>query len=475
MFQICVRPLNQWNCEPIMFQKVIHPKVTSINQMMDGEHNAKNSKSGEDITRKMEWVKVEKEVDDYDVMVKIEVEMLDDKEYLGLKLAKAEQRVSELEKEKVGREEEMGEVVRVGRAWRRVAEEWRGEVERSDAAARYWRGKVEEWRETAKDQEKSKGGEDKGSQTGRMYKETDWKKVNILNGSGIIDTIPVHLEAEDTANEQMEIVLVPRDEVLASEKPSINPRRYSRRIRGHGKQYGGDGDQAEDCYLNDSKNPGLDGEDEITKSVSPSSKPSTGAKRKASVENDPTKALYTCPEADCKKKFGEKSNMTSHVRNVHRGERPYRCPEADCKKKFGIKSSMASHVRNVHRGERPYCCPEQGCKKKFGQKINMKSHVLAAHSGERPFGCPEAGCKERFGYKISMESHVRTVHMKQRPFVCPKTGCKDRFGKKREIPDHLRAAHGDPKLVCGVRGCTSEFLSVSGINKHKKKTHKDRG
>ena len=427
-----------------MLQKVINPEV--INQMMDVEQNVNNPKLCEADAEIMEGVKVKTEVEDYDVLVKIEVEMLDDKEYLELKLAKAVKRVWELEKEKLGREEEMGEVVRVGRDWRRVAEEWRGEAERSEAAARYWRGKVEEWRETAKDQEKAKGGEDKGSQTGEMYKETDWKKVNILNGNGIIDTLPVHLETEDTANEHMEIILVPRDEVLESDKPSSNPRRYSRRNRGHRKQFGGDGDQAGDCYKNNPKNPDLDGEDDITLSVSVSSQPSTGSKKNviASLENDQAKVLYTCPEADCMKRFGEKSHM-------------------------------ASHVSIVHRGERPIPCSDVGCKKNFGRKSDMERHVMLVHRKQRPFSCSDVGCKKNFGRKSAMELHVRLVHMGERNFVCPKTGCKERFGKKCEIPDHLRAAHGDPKLVCGVMGCTSEFVSVRAIYKHKKKTHKDRG
>ena len=150
--------------------------------------------------------------------VKIEVEMLDDKEYLELKLAKAEKRVSELEKEKVGREEEMGEVVRVGRSWRRVAEEWRGEVERSDAAARYWRERAEEWRETVQDQGELKGSADQGTQTGKMCEETNRKKVNTSNGSGLKETLPVQMETEDTADKQMEIFMVVKDEVLESEK-----------------------------------------------------------------------------------------------------------------------------------------------------------------------------------------------------------------------------------------------------------------
>ena len=401
---------------------------------MDGEQNVKNTKIGEAGAGNMGEVKVEKEVNDYDVLVKIEVEILDDKENLELKLAKAEKRVSELENEKVGREEEMGEVVRVGREWRRVAEEWRGEAERSEAAAKYWRRRVEEWREIAEDQEKRKGKEDKASQTEEIYNDSN-------------ETLPVHVESEATADEQMETIMVPEDEVLESQKSLRLPRRYSRRKMGLNKHHGDDGDKAEDCDVDDKsakdKNPELEHENEMTKPASMSSKPSKGSKRKVMVtlKTDQTETLYTCTEDGCISQFR-------------------------------FKWFMYRHVRTVHRKKRPFVCPEAGCKKRFGQKGNMESHVRIVHRKEQPFVCPEAGCKERFRQKSNMNHHVRFVHRNERPLVCPKAGCKGRFGKRREVEDHLRVAHGHPKLVCGVNGCTSEFLSATSLSRHKRKTHK---
>ena len=375
----------------------------------------------------MEGINVKKEVDDHDVFVKVEVEMLDDKEYLELKLAEAEKRVSELEKEKVWRDEELGEVVRVGRDWRRVAEEWRGEAERSEAAARYWRG-------TVKDKEKGKKREDMGIPTEEMY-------------NGLNKTFPVHAESEATADEQM----VPEYEVLVKNQSSLSiPRRYSRRNRKH---YGDDGDQGENCDVIDpkkttkNKNPDVDGEKKIRKPASHSFKPSAGSKRK----------------------------VIASFETVHRKERPFGCSEAGCKERFGLKSNMKSHVRSVHRGKQPFPCTEVGCKVSFGRKSNMKSHVRIVHRGEQPFPCTEVGCKKNFGLKATMEQHVRLFHRRERPFVCPNVGCKERFGRKYLVADHLRAAHGDPKLVCGVGGCSSDFLSFSAISKHKKKFHKGRG
>ena len=53
-----------------------------------------------------------------------------------------------------------------------------------------------------------------------------------------------------------------------------------------------------------------------------------------SVEHLPTKARHNCPVAGCKKTFGQKSDATRHVLNVHHG-RKYHCEV--CPKSFSSK------------------------------------------------------------------------------------------------------------------------------------------
>ena len=266
------------------------------------------------------------------------------------------------------------------------------------------------------------------------------------------ERLPAHVESEATADEQMETIMVPEDEVLDSYKSSRLPRRYSRRNTGLRKHHGDDGDQADNRNVNNpnkptkDKNPELDGKDEIIKPASLSSKHSKGSKRKVRtrVETDQTKSLFTCTEEGCRSQFGCKKHVYRHVRTVHRKERPFGCPEVGCKDSFGLKHHMENHVRLVHRNERPFHCSEAGCNVRFGKKGNMYCHVRLVHRGERPFACPKHVCKERFRYKS-------------------------------QVAVHLRAAHGDSKLVCGVEGCKSEFQYVNSLNKHNRKNHKGRG
>ena len=141
-------------------------------------------------------------------------------------------------------------------------------------------------------------------------------------------------------------------------------------------------------------------------------------------------------------------------------------PVEGCRSKFGPKKV---------RDEQQFGCPEAGCQKRFSFKTNMDCHVRLFHRKERPFPCSSVSCKKNFGSKKDMERHVSIVHNGIRPFVCPSSGCKESFGRKHEVAIHLRVAHGHPKLVCGVGGCTSQFMSACGLNRHKKKSHKVRG
>lgn len=64
---------------------------------------------------------------------------------------------------------------------------------------------------------------------------------------------------------------------------------------------------------------------------------------------------------------------------------------------FGQKSNLNSHIKAVHLGEKPFVCSEPGCGKKFSQKSGLKAHIKTVHNGERPYVCEE--CNSSFGHR----------------------------------------------------------------------------
>jgi regulatory protein SWI5 len=61
---------------------------------------------------------------------------------------------------------------------------------------------------------------------------------------------------------------------------------------------------------------------------------------------------WTCLYPECKKRFGRKENIKSHVQ-THLGDRQYQCPH--CKKCFVRQHDLKRHAK-IHSGVKPYPC-----------------------------------------------------------------------------------------------------------------------
>ncbi|KAJ1627091.1 hypothetical protein T492DRAFT_557796, partial [Pavlovales sp. CCMP2436] len=51
-----------------------------------------------------------------------------------------------------------------------------------------------------------------------------------------------------------------------------------------------------------------------------------------------------------------------------------------------------------------FACAQAGCCKVFTKQSNLDSHVRVAHSGER-FVCPHPGCGKALRHKKRLKSH----------------------------------------------------------------------
>lgn len=63
-------------------------------------------------------------------------------------------------------------------------------------------------------------------------------------------------------------------------------------------------------------------------------------------------------------------------------ERPFKCHI--CKKNFGSKFNLKSHLRCIHENYRPYKCNQ--CNSCFSDPSNFRRHLIF-HSGVKQFTC----------------------------------------------------------------------------------------
>ncbi len=82
---------------------------------------------------------------------------------------------------------------------------------------------------------------------------------------------------------------------------------------------------------------------------------------------DPVDGKWLCLYPECKKRFGRKENIKSHVQ-THLGDRQFQCPH--CKKCFVRQHDLKRHAK-IHSGVKPYPCQ---CGNSFARHDALTRH-----------------------------------------------------------------------------------------------------
>nr|XP_043871573.1 zinc finger protein 287-like isoform X2 [Solea senegalensis] len=104
----------------------------------------------------------------------------------------------------------------------------------------------------------------------------------------------------------------------------------------------------------------------------------------------------------CGKTTGSKGQMIFHQK-MHTNERPYVCHV--CGTSLRLKGHLKDHLR-THTGEKPFNCFI--CGKHFARSTNMSKHVRNMHKESLPFKC--LLCEHRCPRLVRLKQHMKTAH-----------------------------------------------------------------
>ena len=177
---------------------------------------------------------------------------------------------------------------------------------------------------------------------------------------------------------------------------------------------------------------------------------------------------FKCDADQCDKSYGSAATLLQHKEEAHLGVM-HECLE--CGRRFGVKSNMTRHYKDVHGEEKPFKCPK--CGVQFAQKTALSRHIETVHDKLRAFKCEH--CGKSFGQACDRKTHIEIVHFNIR-FSCAWPDCTFTTGQKGYVKYHRRRAHTQEwSLECQL--CEDQMdiwwgcIFPGEMDKHKAKRH----
>ncbi|XP_029039932.2 uncharacterized protein LOC114874636 isoform X1 [Osmia bicornis bicornis] len=246
-------------------------------------------------------------------------------------------------------------------------------------------------------------------------KDTDRADFKVLGDHSYFerlkDEIPstkevsFHNTFENTANENIVLMVVGTDSVHMKEYPHIT-QKLSEKVNG----------KSETIYLPEISwsNEGGNKSAEIT-TTKPKGKAKFIGTSKEEKEmalafmdrikkkGNPTGSNLECRICNPPRSFTAPTTLVSHYRS-HAGIKPYEC--RICRAVFTRRHSLKYHML-IHQNQTRFTCGD--CGKKFRHPSHFREH-RRRHTGEAPFGCDD--CGQRFKTRNTYKRHLKTRHGK---------------------------------------------------------------
>ncbi|RDW71135.1 hypothetical protein BP6252_07698 [Coleophoma cylindrospora] len=180
----------------------------------------------------------------------------------------------------------------------------------------------------------------------------------------------------------------------------------------------------------------------------------------------------------CDRKCSSQRELQKHIETQHSGtsledRKTISCTYAGCLKKFTKKSNLNSHIRTAHKGERWICGTtditdveelslwdlDEGCGKDFVTKANLADHVRTAH-----LGLPSLINRNR-----RATSFVEDDELEQKP---KKQKCRKAPNPSR-LDELLGTAYNDERrsIPCIVPTCNYKFMREYDLQNHIRSKH----
>ncbi|CAH2101857.1 unnamed protein product [Euphydryas editha] len=164
---------------------------------------------------------------------------------------------------------------------------------------------------------------------------------------------------------------------------------------------------------------------------------------------------YMCDT--CGSSFNDNTNLNKHIITVHKKLKPFKCTL--CPKEFAANKTLKIHMR-LHTGERPYIC--NLCDAKFIQITNLNEH-RKKHELKKQFGgiyiCKI--CQSVFDHRGIYRSHLRS-HVTARVHKCVE--CNENFSNKFSLKRHMETHITLKKFSCDK--CVRKFATASKLKSH---------
>lgn len=177
------------------------------------------------------------------------------------------------------------------------------------------------------------------------------------------------------------------------------------------------------------------------------------------------KPTFECRLCSCQA-FPYQFQLINHIKDKHSKKGKFSCIYSDiCKFKTSKKSNLSEHVKTVHKKEIEYARSEN---KKFMTSTRLKYLI---HREEQKFSCDYCGIQMR--RKTNLNQHMKRIHLQHDKYSCSKCNFKTKY--HQNLAKHveyscINKTRTTPRVSCPIcaKMLVKDYLQYHITNFHEK-------